>query len=144
VTGPGSIRLVMSHTIRAAPERLFEIWTHPDHLLKWFGPESATCVGPEVDLRIGGRYRIGNRFPDGNILWISGAFEVIEKPSRLVYSWGLEPAAPQERVTVRFEPKGDRTEVTVVHENIPSPELRDGHEKGWKECIEGLIDYVEK
>jgi hypothetical protein len=42
------------------------------------------------------------------------------------------------RVTVRFEPRGDATEVTIVHEQIPSPAVRDSHEQGWRGCLEGL------
>jgi uncharacterized protein YndB with AHSA1/START domain len=139
---PAPTTLTTRETIQATPERLFELWTKPDHLLQWFGPDGATCVDPQVDLKVGGRYRIGNRFPDGTTLWITGIFELIEKSSQLIYSWGLEPAPSTERVTVRFEPKGDATEVIVVHENIAGAKLRDGHEKGWKDCLKGLIEYV--
>jgi len=92
---------------------------------------------------VGGRYRIGNRFPDGQVLWIAGEFLVIEPPHRLVYTWGLEPVAgEQERVTVRFEPQGEATEVIVTHEAIASAPLRDRHQQGWHGCLDGLADYL--
>jgi uncharacterized protein YndB with AHSA1/START domain len=137
------LALVERVTIRATPERVFEFWTEPGHLVQWFGPEGAVCVAAEVDLKIGGRYRIGNRFPDGSVHWIAGAFELIEKPARLVYSWGLEPAPSTERVTVKFVPQGDATEVTVIHENIPSSKVQQGHAKGWQGCFQGLRVYAE-
>jgi uncharacterized protein YndB with AHSA1/START domain len=48
-------------------------------------------------------YRLGNQLPDGRVLWITGAFELIERPRKLVYSWRLGDE-PMSRVTVQFEP----------------------------------------
>lgn len=135
--------LVVRKTIRAAPERLFEAWTQPAHLLKWWGPEGVSCIGAEVDLHVGGRYRIGNRLPDGTVLWIAGEFEVIEPPHRLTYTWQLEGISGNpERITVRFEPQGGATEVIVTHERIPNQTLRDQHERGWYGCLDGLARYL--
>jgi uncharacterized protein YndB with AHSA1/START domain len=136
--------LVVRKTIRATPERLFEAWTTPAHLEQWWGPEGVTCIDSDVDLRIGGRYRIGNRLPDGTVLWITGEFEVIEPPRRLTYSWKLEGSAhPVERVTVRFEPRVGATEVIVTHERISSEPLREQHQVGWVGCLAGLEEYLE-
>lgn len=139
-----SVTLVVRETIRATPERLFEAWTRPDQLMQWWGPEGVTCSAAEVDLKIGGAYRIANRFPDGQLLWITGSFEAIEPPHRLVYSWsiGADPGA-SERVTVRFEARGDATEVIVTHERIHDRALRDMHEKGWTGCLAGLKRYLD-
>lgn len=100
------------------------------------------CVAAEVDLRVGGRYRIGNEMPDKSLLWIEGEFERVEAPRLLVYTWRVgEQPAPTERVTVRFEAAGDGTEVTVLHERIATPALRDRHLAGWNGCLEGLARY---
>jgi uncharacterized protein YndB with AHSA1/START domain len=98
----------------------------------------------EVDLRIGGRYRIGNKLPDGTILWISGEFQVIEPPHKLVYTWRIGPESqPAELVTVSFEPRpASATEVIVVHERIPNKAARDTHEHGWFGCLNGLAKYL--
>jgi uncharacterized protein YndB with AHSA1/START domain len=135
--------LVVRKTIRATPERLFQAWTEPAQLRQWWGPEGVACVDPEVDLRVGGRYRIGNRLPDGKVLWIVGEFEVIEPPHRLTYTWQLEGMSnASERVTVRFEPRGEATEVIVTHERIPNETLRDQHQAGWVGCLDGLAEYL--
>jgi uncharacterized protein YndB with AHSA1/START domain len=135
--------LIVRKSIRASPERVFDAWTQPEHLKLWWGPKSVECIDAEVDLRVGGGYRIANQFPDGKILWISGEFETIERPHRLVYTWrvGLEAAA--ERVTVTFEARGEKTEVIVMHERIPTQAMRDMHEQGWVGCLDGLVDYLE-
>lgn len=101
------------------------------------------CVAAEVDLRIGGRYRIGNQLPNGEVLWISGEFELIEPPARLVYSWRVEQReGPQERVTVQFETCQEGTLVVVTHERIADATLRERHEEGWRGCLDGLAEYL--
>jgi uncharacterized protein YndB with AHSA1/START domain len=137
------VSLVIRRTIRATPERLFGAWTQASHLRNWWGPPGVECIGADVDLQVGGRYRIGNRFSDGTIVWITGEFEVIEPPHEIVYTWRLEPQAhPSERVTVRFEPRGGSTEVIVRHERIVDPVARDAHEQGWLGCLDGLEKYI--
>jgi uncharacterized protein YndB with AHSA1/START domain len=136
--------LVVRRSIRASPERIFDAWTQPQHLKQWWGPKSVECVAAEVDLRVGGCYRIANRFPDGKILWISGEFSAIERPHRLVYTWRVGAAeAAAERVSVTFEARGEETEVIVTHELIPTAAMRDMHEQGWIGCLDGLVEYLE-
>jgi uncharacterized protein YndB with AHSA1/START domain len=139
----GAMALVVRRIIRATPERLFEAWTEPTQLLGWWGPEGVTCEGAEVDLRVGGRYRIDNAFPDGRVVVLIGEFEVIERPNRLTYTWRVDgsPGA-QERVTVRFEPRNGATEVIVTHERIPDEPVRDQHRRGWEGCLDGLARFV--
>jgi len=134
--------LVVRRTIRASAGRLFEAWTQPEQLRVWWGPRPVTCVSAEVDLRVGGRYRIVNALPDGTTLAIEGAFEEIEPPHKLVYTWCMgREQQESSRVTVRFEPRDDATEVIVVHEQLPTPDVRDSHEEGWQGCLDGLERY---
>lgn len=136
--------LVVRRTIRAPRERVFAAWTEVRHLIAWWGPNAAvTCPSAEIDLRVGGRYRIANRFSDGRLLWIIGQFEVLEPPSRLVFSWHLDTQARAERVSVEFEAHGAATEVIVTHERIADATTRAGHEQGWVGCLDGLARYSE-
>jgi uncharacterized protein YndB with AHSA1/START domain len=71
---------------------------------------------------------------------IEGRFQIVEWPHRLVYTW--RAGEDQEsRVTVRFEPRGEFTEVIVVHELIPNDSIRESHEQGWTGCLDGLEKY---
>lgn len=135
------ITLVTRRTIRASAARLFDAWTQPEQLRAWWGPRPVTCAGAEIDLRVGGRYRIANALPDGTTLVIEGEFQVVEVPHKLVYTWraGGDDAS---RVTVRFEPRGEVTEVIVVHEQIPSEHVRESHEGGWRGCLDGLERHL--
>jgi uncharacterized protein YndB with AHSA1/START domain len=140
---PEIIKLVVRRTIQATAEELFAAWTEPEQLKKWWGPHPVTCAGAEIDLRAGGAYRIANRLPDGTLLWIFGEFEVVDPPFRLVYTWRIDPnSRASERVSVQFEPRGDATEVIVVHERIPNPATRLRHEQGWVGCLDGLARYL--
>jgi uncharacterized protein YndB with AHSA1/START domain len=136
---PEHIALVVRRTIRAPVERVFAAWTQPDQLRRWWGPKTVVCPRADIDLRVGGEFRIANQFPDGKVVWISGEFELIEAPVKLIYTWrlGSEEAAA-ERVTVNFQRKGDSTEVVVIHERIASRAARDQHEQGWLGCLDGL------
>jgi uncharacterized protein YndB with AHSA1/START domain len=109
----------------------------------WWGPPGVDCIEAQVDLRVGGAYRLANRFPDGRVVWISGAFEVVDAPRSLVYTWQLDgQASPPERVTVRFEAQGAVTEVIVLHERISDDTARRGHALGWEGCLARLEEYV--
>jgi uncharacterized protein YndB with AHSA1/START domain len=135
--------LVVRRLINASAERLFSAWTEPAHLLRWWGPGPVRCTAAEIDLRVGGRYRIANQFPDGRVLWIAGEFERVSPPRELVYTWCIEPdAGATERVTVRFEPRGRAVDVIVMHERIPSAAIRDQHERGWEGCLDRLSVYL--
>jgi|SRR6185437_7998763 len=147
------LTLIVRRTIRATPERLFSAWTDPAQLRSWWGPAQVECPIAEVDLRVGGRYRLANQFPDGSVWWVGGIFETVAPPNLLVYSWELSagtiqpggtppPEQAVERVTVRFEPRGDATEVVVTHERIADPAARDSHEQGWLGCLDGLVEFL--
>jgi uncharacterized protein YndB with AHSA1/START domain len=149
------LSLMVRRTIRASPERLFAAWTEPEQLRRWWGPAEVECAVAEVDLRVGGRYRLANKFPDGSIWWIEGTFETVAPPHLLIYSWELSPpeiatggaSAParrSERVTVRFEPHGDATDVTIIHERIADETARFSHEKGWRGCLDGLTELLRR
>ena len=133
--------LVVTRTIRASAERLFAAWTTPAQLEQWWGPKDVRCSCAEVDLRVGGRYRIANDLPDGNTVWIEGEFETITPPHKLVYTWRLA-GGDAERVTVQFNARDEATEVIVVHERIANIAAREEHERGWIGCLDGLADLL--
>jgi uncharacterized protein YndB with AHSA1/START domain len=94
----------------------------------------------QVDLRVGGRYRIVMRGPDGDDKIVGGVYRVIERPSRLVYTWKWEESAMADSVvTIEFHERGKATEVVLRHEGLSDPESRGRHEHGWKACLDNLV-----
>lgn len=131
-------RISISRIIKAPRQSVFEAWTTPALLMKWWGPEGVRCTAAEVDLREGGAYRIANRHGDGSVTWISGVFERVRPPDELVYSWNIgAPGADGSRVTVEFRSHGDGTELVLTHERL-SEDVREMHLFGWNGCLDGL------
>ncbi|WP_035871829.1 SRPBCC family protein [Cucumibacter marinus] len=136
----------MRRLVRAPRPRVFEAWTRAEHITRWWGPGEVTCPHAEVDLSVGGRYRIDNREPDGTIITITGTYEEIEEPNRLVYSWFLGETPDKDsgtRVTVEFNEHDEGTEVVVTHERLPDIPTRDMHAQGWAGCLDGLVAYFD-
>ena len=142
-TADDPLSLDVKAYIPAAPREVFWAWTTPRELKKWWGPANVRCVSAEIDLRVGGEYRIANELPDKSILWISGVFERVEKPKLLVYTWSTDQArAATEKVTVEFRRSGTGTEVCVRHERIKTRALCDQHRQGWHGCLDGLAERL--
>ena len=140
---PHAESLEVRRVIRAPVERVFRAWTTPEELRRWWGPRDVRCIAAEIDLRVDGRYRIGNESPDGSVLWITGKFVVVEPPRLLVYTWKLsEQAHPAELVRVSFEDHELGTSVVVTHSRVPTPELREQHGRGWNGCLDGMAAHL--
>lgn len=142
-----SLSLLVRRTVRGKPEAVFKAWTEPEQVMRWWGPANVHCAECTIELRVGGGYRIANRLPDDSVIWITGEFLRVEPPHLIEYTWrrGLETAADSERnerVTVRFAARADRTEVTVAHSRIADQTDYDSHDYGWRGCLDGLADYL--
>ncbi len=143
---PTHTQLEVSRTIRADRERVFDAWTDPAKIVKWWGAGGVTCPEAEMDVAAGGTYRIANLTPSGETMWISGRFSRVEPPALLTYSWAMEPIdenTQHSEVEVSFDETPDGTLVTVVQTRIASPEAREAHLGGWIGCLEGLEALLE-
>ncbi len=135
--------LRLTRSFEAPREAVFAAWTEPEELKRWFHPtgEFSTPVA-EVDLRVGGTYRIGIKPPDRDALFVvTGTFKEVSPPERLVLTWsweGTEMDVTGTVVTVEFRDRGGSTEVVLTHELLPTTEARKEHEWGWNGCLEQL------
>ncbi len=131
----------LEREIAASPEKVFEAFTRAATLSRWFAPgDDFGCTVHELDVRPGGRYRVEMRPPNGEVHIVSGAYEAVERPKRLVFSWAWEdkPADGVSRVTVLIEPGGRGTKLALIHEQLPTAEAREAHSKGWTGCLDRL------
>ena len=117
--------LVVTRTIDAPARIVYEAWTKPELFKQWWIPKSIgmTLVACELDVRIGGRYRLAIRY-EGSTMEFFGKYLDVTPPSRLVWTndEGDEAGAV---TTVTFEETGGKTRV-VVHDLYPSKEALDG------------------
>jgi uncharacterized protein YndB with AHSA1/START domain len=126
--------------LRASPERVFEAWTDPKIIAKWFIPSEGSEVSvAETDVRVGGRYRIVIKSPEGNMHDVSGAYREIVKNKRLVFSWfwASEPQV-ETVVTIDLRPLDGATELTLTHDRFTSVNAREMHLQGWTGCLANL------
>jgi uncharacterized protein YndB with AHSA1/START domain len=113
--------------VKAPPELVFKMYTEPEHLRHWWGPRHLDLVACEIDLRVGGKYRLVERSPDGQEFAFHGEYRVIERPHQLVQSFVYEGTPENEAVdTFTFEPVDDGTLIScrTVHSSIAA---RDAH-----------------
>jgi len=136
--------IVVRRRLRAGPDRVFEAWTNPELMARWFFPGADWTVAVESDLRVGGRYRLAMRDPAGGDHLQFGVYREILPVSRLVFTWTCPALAVTDSVvTVELARDGDGTALTLTHALPPDPDVRRGHEEGWTGCLgnlEALLD----
>lgn len=135
---PVSLRL--RRAIRATPARVFQAWTTPAEMKQWKAPGDLAVAVAEVDLRVGGQYRVHMRTPDGAELRLTGTYRVVDPPRKLVYTWMWEtdPDMGETVVTVEFRDVGGSTEIVLTHELFPNEKVRKDHEMGWAGSLDRL------
>ena len=138
--------LRMERRFDAAPEAVFDAWTNPEVLRRWWaaGPGWETPAA-EVDLRAGGRYRLTMHDPSaGASHTVGGEYIEVRRPDRLTYTWAWEPEpggpdmGPPSRVTVDFVADGSGTRVQILHTELAGDESRARHAHGWNAVLDNL------
>ena len=125
--------------LQARRERVFEAWTRPDLMARWFFPGDGWTATITSDLRVGGRYEILMRDAAGDQHTQFGQYREVVPVSRLVFTWSCpELAVVDSVVTVDLIDHGQRTELVLKHELPPDPKVRRGHEEGWEGCLGNL------
>ena len=144
--------LTVTRIINAPRERVFQAWTDPAHLQKWWAAqEEFTASIAEVDLRVGGRYRLGMQNPEQEHPYVvGGVYLEVNPPERLVFTWTWEKTPtddadwipPETVVTVEFIDRDGATEVVLTHEQFPDEHMRDEHDNGWGGVLAQLGKYL--
>ena len=125
----------LSKRYPASPEAVFDAWTDPEGLGAWFSPMTTASV-PELDLRVGGAFRIDMHGEDADYVH-TGKYLEVDRPHRLVFTWISAGTEDKEtRVTVDLAADGDGTLLTLTQERFPCEESRDSHQQGWGAILE--------
>jgi uncharacterized protein YndB with AHSA1/START domain len=137
--------LVVTRTFNGSARIVFEAWTKPELLKRWWAPKSTgvSLLSCEADVRIGGRYHFEFGHEASKPMAFFGRYIEVTPHSRLV--WTNDESDDGAVTTVTFEEKNGKT-LLIMHELYPSKEALDsaiaGMEGGMRETFEQLDDLL--
>lgn len=136
----------MIRAFDAPPAVVFEAWSKPEHIINWWGPNDFTVPLCEVDFRVGGRYRLCMRSPEGEDHWVWGDYHAIEPPVTLSFSWNREDSYGNiwnsTLIYLTFSEENGTTRFSLRQRVFANVEDRNAHNEGWTQCLERLNGYV--
>jgi uncharacterized protein YndB with AHSA1/START domain len=141
---PGG-QLRLSCVLDAPPAVIFRMMTEPTELVKWWGPRGFTTPEAEIDLHVGGAYRLSMQPADGDMFHLSGEFQQIDPPGRLVYTFRWDEPTPDDLptvVTLDLVARGDATEVALTQGMFATDERLSLHRDGWTDSFEKLREVL--
>jgi uncharacterized protein YndB with AHSA1/START domain len=129
-----------------APEKVWRAWTDPEALKRWWGPDAKDRVAlAELDVRVGGRYRIVFGGPQGTDHEVQGVYREVVPNRRLVFTWIWPRTTPEREsvVTITFKALAGGTELDFRHEQFFDDAARDGHRRGWTAALARLSEFLD-
>lgn len=154
VQKPDNATLVLRRLLKAPQERAFRAWTTPEHIQQWMRPEPSMVIPlVRMDLRVGGKFRIQMKNPEGEYFTAVGEFREVTPPERLVYTWDWEKDGGGNEfgevegkvslITVEFLKRGEQTEFVMTHTRFATVQSRDGHAEGWTRALASFAQFLE-
>ena len=141
--------IVITRVFDAPRELVFDAWTNPEHLPRWFGPNGFTLTTQEIDIRVGGRWRFVFHGPDGKDYDNRVVFLEVKQPELLSFEHGSDrdDDPGKFRVTVTFDEQSDGKTVVTLRQLHPTKEQRDqtiafGAVELGLQTLEKLADYL--
>jgi uncharacterized protein YndB with AHSA1/START domain len=139
--------IVVKRHFSAPPELVFDAWIDPKQASKWlFATENGVMIRAEADARVGGTFVFTDRRPDMGDVEHTGTYIEVERPHRLVFTFGVPAFSPGfDRVSISIRPtEHGGCELTLTHEMKPEhEEYRDGSEKGWTKMLGRLRQLLD-
>jgi uncharacterized protein YndB with AHSA1/START domain len=137
--------LTLKRRFTASPEKVYAAWTDPQKLIRWFGPPTVVpdTVKAEIDLRVGGRYRISFTAEDGEYFEVGGVYREVVPNVRLVFTWAWHSTPEREsQLEISLVPEGGATLLTLYHAQFADEKARDSHQQGWGIFLDKLGNFL--
>jgi uncharacterized protein YndB with AHSA1/START domain len=150
--------IVITREFNAPRQLVWDAWTKPEHIEKWFGPKGFTTRVDAFDFKVGGRAVYIMIGPDGTEYPSTGVYKEIVPIEKIVstdeFGEGMEEAHPEMDLpkgmisTFLFDDLGERTKLTLITSH-PSVEEREKHEAmgvvdGWNSTLDKLEDLLSR
>jgi uncharacterized protein YndB with AHSA1/START domain len=132
--------LRMKRTYEAPAQRVFDAWTSPEVMRRWWHAERDWETSEaEVDLRVGGAIRVVMRDPGEGVEHGGGGhYTVVDPPHRLAFTWTWDDVPHETLIEIEFEESDGSTEVRFTHSSLLDEEMVRSHEGGWGRCFDNL------
>ena len=151
--------LEITRVFDAPRSRVWRCWTEAELLKQWFGPKGFTIPHCTIDLRVGGKFLLCMRSPEGQDMWLTGTYREIGPVERLVKTEsmadaegnvldpstipGMPPGWPTEMlIELTFEDLGGKTRMTLRHIGMPAGEGREHASVGYNEAFDKLAQSL--
>ena len=148
VTLPTDEQILITREFDAPKHLVYEAWTTPEHVRRFWHANRGEMTVAEIDLRVGGRWRYAMVTPDGMEVAFHGEYREIVPNERIVsteiYEGAPDPEANGTLNTATFTEEDGRTTLTVLVE-APSKEVRDAIvESGMEDGLQDALDLLEQ
>ncbi len=117
--------------VPAPREEVFRHWSSPEGMRRWLVPHDRADARCELDVRVGGQYRI-DMDSAGQLDPHTGEYQRVEPPRLLEFTWISAATRHQPSlVTVELLERGVETEVVLTHSRLPDQPTVEAHRAGW-------------
>lgn len=139
----------IDRVFEAPQARLYQIWTQPDDVKKWFvhGAPVHWTQDPTIDATPGGHFSwsVVSNDDDHEIFAFHGLYREVERAKKLVFSWEWQTlpidgvkGPGNTLVVIQFLEQGEATKIVLTQTGLPNEAASEAHAKGWKRCFDGI------
>jgi uncharacterized protein YndB with AHSA1/START domain len=139
--------LTLSCTLAAPRQAIWRCWTEPRLLVRWFTPAPVETLRADIELRLGGRFHVTMRLPDGKEIDSSGCVLLVDPERRLVFTDTMQQdfrPSPEPFFTADIHLADDGAKTTYIARALHADaEARKRHEEmgfydGWRKAAQQL------
>ncbi|SRR5260221_5024113 len=159
-------QIVIERIFDAPVEKVWDAWTNPEMVKKWWGPKDFTAPSVEIDFRVGGKYVYAMHGPAGSEwdkdMYSAGEYKEIVPMERIVVTdyfsdehgnkmsaqeQGLPEGMPSEMtVVVTFEKMDGKTKLSIIYtpESVAQYDamIKSGMQEGWSTSLDKMAEAI--
>lgn len=119
--------------------RLYEAWTKPEIMGRWFAPGDRSVHEVSANPVVGGEYRVVMKNSMGELYTVGGTYREIEANRKLVFTWRWQDSPHQTLVELDFEALSEQTaKLLLRHSEFVNEDFCTRHNQGWLDCLDSL------
>jgi len=140
--------LTIKRTFNAPVKLVWEAWTNPEHIAKWWGPKGMETTVVKHEFKVGGKWEYRMKMSDGNNFITEGTYSQIETLKKICSSADFKPMTEDVEIQAFFEDNGEKTNFifNCIHKTEAYCKQQEemGFYNGWGSTFERLDSFVSK